>query len=193
MAVSSLKNKSKLSTLTSPFDIDLGGMIPLATVAVTSSTATVSFSSIPDYYEHLQVRVLARSTGGNIQSYIKLEANSDTTGTNYYSHYIQADGSTVVSGPNANASIHYDIAGNNANASVFGAVILDILDYSNSNKYKTIKALGGTDNNGSGRMNLTSGLWMNTNKISSLTFTPFSGSFAQHSLFALYGIKRAGA
>jgi hypothetical protein len=193
MASISLKYKSKQGSLTAPGDVDPGAMIPIATTTLTTTTATVTFSSIPDYYEHLQVRVLARSTGGNVQSYIKLEANSDTTGTNYYSHYIQADGSTVAAGPNANISIHYDIAGANATASVFGAIILDILDYSNSNKYKTIRGLGGTDNNGSGRMNLTSGLWMNTNKISSLTFTPFSGSFAQYSSFALYGIKRAGA
>ena len=80
MAVSSLKNKSKLSTLTSPFDIDLGGMIPLSTVAVgAGGAANVEFTSIPGYYEHLQVRFITRF--GSVAIF-KITANSDT-GSNY--------------------------------------------------------------------------------------------------------------
>jgi len=193
MAVVSLKYKSKQGTLTAPGDVDPGAMIPIATTTLSTTTATIEFTSIPQTYEHLQIRLFARTTGSNIQSYASIQFNSDTTGSNYYSHYIQADGSTVAAGPNANNSIHYDIAGANANTSVFGAIIFDILDYSNTNKYKTTRALGGTDNNGSGRMNLTSGLWMSTSAISSIKLTPFAGSFAQYSQAALYGIKRAGA
>lgn len=169
---------------------DPGAFVPIATTTVPSAgAATVTFSSIPSTYTHLQIRGIGRTTGSYTQSYVKLEFNGDTTGTNYYSHYIQADGSSVAAGANADISAHYDIAGANATASVFGAIIFDVLDYSNTNKYKTTRVLGGTDNNGSGRMNVTSGLWENTNAVTSITLTPFSGNFVQYSSFTLYGIK----
>lgn len=167
-----------------------GAYDSIATTTVgAGGAASVTFSSIPSTYTHLQLRLFGRSTGSNTQSYVKLEFNGDTTGSNYYSHYIQADGSTVAVGPNASISIHYDIAGANANTSVFGAIIFDVLDYTNTSKNTTTRALGGVDNNGSGRMNLTSGLWLNTNAVTSITLTPFSGSFAQYTSAALYGIK----
>ena len=162
----------------------------ISTVTVGSGgSSSITFSSIPSTYQHLQIRVLARSTAANVQSYVKLEFNGDTTGSNYYSHYIQADGSTVAAGANASLSAHYDIAGANATTSVFGAMIFDVLDYDDTNKFKTTRVLGGVDNNGSGRMNLTSGLWRSTSAVTSVTLTPASGNFAQYSSFALYGIK----
>ena len=167
-----------------------GAYDSIATTTVGGAgAATITFSSIPATYTHLQLRLFGRSTGSNTQSYVKLEFNGDTTGGNYYSHYIQADGSTVAAGANASLSAHYDIAGANATASVFGAIIFDVLDYANTSKYKTSKVLGGVDNNGSGRMNLTSGLWSNTAAITSIVLTPASGSFAQYTSAALYGIR----
>ena len=47
MASISLKNKSKSGNLTAPGDVDPGAMIPIATSTVSSATATVTFSSIP--------------------------------------------------------------------------------------------------------------------------------------------------
>jgi hypothetical protein len=164
----------------------------IATATVGAGGASsVTFSSIPSTYTHLQVRLFGRSTGSNVQSFVKLEFNSDTTGSNYYSHYIQGDGSSIIAGPNAGISAHYDIAGANATSSVFGAIIFDVLDYANTNKNKTSRVLGGVDNNGSGRMNLASGLWLNTSAINSLTITSGTGSFVQYTSAALYGIKAA--
>lgn len=167
-----------------------GAYDSIATVTVGSGgSATITFSSIPSTYTHLQVRLFARGTAANVQGGVTLQFNGDTTATNYYSHYMQADGSTVAAGANANASIHYDISGANATASVFGALIFDILDYANTSKYKTSRVLGGIDNNGSGRMNLTSGLWSSTAAITSIVLAPYSGNFAQYTSAALYGIK----
>jgi subtilase family serine protease len=84
-----------------------------------------------------------------------------------------------------------------ANASVtfgiFGAAIIDILDYANTNKYKTIRILSGNDNNGSGTIRFSSGaLYSNTNAVSSITLVSgSSGNWSEYSQFALYGIKGA--
>jgi hypothetical protein len=74
-------------------------------------------------------------------------------------------------------------------SSVFAANVIDILDYANTNKYKTTRSFSGADNNGSGFVQFMSGLWMNTAAITSITILPNSDNFAQYSSFALYGIK----
>ena len=66
--------------------------------------------------------------------------------------------------------------------------------YKRQSKYKTQRTLGGYDNNGAGVVGLSSGVWMNTNAVTSITFVPGGGTnFVQYSSFALYGIKKAGA
>ena len=70
---------------------------------------------------------------------------------------------------------------------IFGTFIVDILDYANTNKYKTMRALDGFDANGSGYAVLWSGNWRSTSAVSTITIT--GGTFAQYSSFALYGIK----
>jgi hypothetical protein len=72
----------------------------------------------------------------------------------------------------------------------FGGFIVDILDYTSTNKNKTIRCLCGFDANGSGNLGLVSGLWRNSGSaITSLELFPQSGVIAQYSSFALYGIK----
>jgi hypothetical protein len=74
-------------------------------------------------------------------------------------------------------------------ANTFGTFILDILDYKDTNKYKTARSLDGSDANGSGEISLRSGSWRNTAAITSITLTPTGTGIAQYSSFALYGIK----
>ena len=75
---------------------------------------------------------------------------------------------------------------------VFGAFVLDLLDYANTSKYKTIRELGGCDNNGDGDIFFNSGLWQSTSAVTSLTFTVGGGTlFSQYTQYALYGIKGA--
>jgi hypothetical protein len=70
---------------------------------------------------------------------------------------------------------------------MFGALVIDILDYTNTNKNTTIRSLGGYDANGSGYLQLESMLWNNTAAINQIVLG--TGGWAQYSSFALYGIK----
>jgi hypothetical protein len=82
------------------------------------------------------------------------------------------------------------IALNSELGSTFGAVVIDILDYANTNKYKTIRSLSGTSyNNNNGAVGLFSGSWRNTNAITAITLQASAANLAQYSQFALYGIK----
>jgi hypothetical protein len=155
----------------------------IATTTVGAGGAsTITFSSIPSTYQHLQIRQLSigntsAAAGG------AMYFNGDTTSTNYYTHYIIGNGSAVTVGANQ-ATFSPFTVGVSASPAVG---IIDILDYANTNKNKTVRELNGYDANGSGRINFTSTLWNNTSAINSIRLD-FS-TFQQYTQFALYGIK----
>ena len=154
-------------------------------------SATVTFSSIPSTFKHLQIRALVRDNRAATLNNMTIRANSDT-GSNYTQHALYGDGSTIGAFGNASTTLTYGgiIPSASATASVFGACVIDILDYQNTNKYKTFRVLSGFDANGSGSMRMYSGLWMSSSAITSITLdSETSGDFVQYSSFALYGIK----
>jgi hypothetical protein len=154
----------------------------IATVTVGSGgAANVEFTSIPGTYTHLQIRTIQRGGGSSIQ------VNGDT-GTNYKRHYVYGNGSSVSAGTGG-ATDAMSITTYTNTANTFAGNVIDILDYTNTNKYKTFRVLCGVDEDGSGEMFLFSGLWLSTSAITSLKFIP--GTIAEYSQFALYGIKGA--
>jgi len=158
----------------------------IATVTVgAGGSSTITFSSIPSTYTHLQIRGIAR-TATNVS--LGLRFNSDTA-SNYSRHYLNGNGASAGAGGGASSTSAY--AGTTATAtSAFGANVIDVLDYKDTNKYKTIRALSGGDNNGSGFVQFMSGSWRNTNAVSSIDIFQVDGdTITQYSSFALYGIK----
>lgn len=165
------------------------------TIVGAGGSSTITFSSIPSTYSHLQIRGIARTNRSDSnQDALKIRYNSDT-GNNYVLHYLLGSGGTTTSaGATTSTSAFFadGITNTNSAANCFGTFIIDILDYANTNKYKTSKALSGRQDNTVGAVWLESGLWMNTNAISSITIIPNTGpNFVQYSKFALYGIKGA--
>lgn len=167
----------------------------IATVTVGSGgSSSITFSSIPSTYTHLQIRCLARTNKtGDVTDYLKLRYNSDS-GSNYAVHLLYGNGASVTALGFSSQSENWmqRAAGGAATTGVFGGIVVDVLDYANTSKYKTIRNLGGIDNNGSGLIYLASGLWQNTAAINTITILPGDGtSIDQYSSFALYGIKGA--
>jgi hypothetical protein len=170
-----------------------GAYDSIATTTLSTATASVTFSSIPQTYTHLQIRAIARGTS-TVDSWV-MSCNSDTT-TNYNSHYLYGNGTSISTATQGNAAYMFmgSMPTSSSTANSFGSAVVDILDYTSVNKKKTLRSLTGQDNNGSGGMVLFSGIWFNTPAaISTLTLFPnaSTGNFAQYSSFALYGIKGA--
>lgn len=170
----------------------------IATVTVGSGGASsIDFTSIPAGYSHLQVRYSCQDNRGTFNdSLMNIRFNSDS-GNNYAWHYVRGNGSaTEATATTSTAQIQVATTATAATNNFLGGV-LDVLDYANTNKYKTARILSGFDNNntGSGSLGLIylySGLWQNTNAITSISFASSLGtSFNQYSHFALYGIKGA--
>ena len=171
-----------------------GSMDALATVTVPSGgTSSITFAGLPTggQYAHLQIRYFAtsnRSSSNNDN--IKIVYNSDTSAGNYTIHRLYGAGSSATSGA-ATGDVYYGWIGGDTSASgVFSAGITDILDYANSNKYKTLRDVSGIENNGSGVVGISSSLWLSTSAVNSIKLTPVFGSiFKQYSTFSIYGVK----
>ncbi len=98
--------------------------------------------------------------------------------------------SALASGQSSNQETYFQYGtGGAAAASIFGAGVTTILDYTNTNKNKTHRGLAGFDANGSGQIVLNSGLIPITAALTQIDIFPDSGNFAQYCQFALYGIK----
>ena len=163
----------------------------IATATGTGSSGTISFTSIPATYNHLQIRFLTRSTRSAASSNIFIGFNSDTTTGNYYGHMMEGNGASVSSTAKIGTSTSFMSATSAASntSGIFSGGVIDVLDYANTNKYKTSRGLSGYDANGSGLLYLASGLWMNTAAITSIQITDPLGNFATNSSFALYGVR----
>jgi hypothetical protein len=164
------------------------------TTVGAGGVSSVTFSSIPSTYTHLQIRGIARAnTGGNTNTVgLDMQFNSDT-GANYStSHVLYGTGSSALAAASAASQTNgtaVNYTGSAQTASVFGVFVIDILDYANTNKYKTIRGLGGSDSNDTnGIVTFRSFAWMSTSAISSITLG-ITKDLAQYSSLALYGIK----
>jgi len=168
----------------------------IATTYLEAATATVTFSSLPQTYEHLQIRVSGRHTssgGGGSSIYIRF--NGDTTG--YETHTMQG-----YNGNNTNTDRYADqgyvYAGGRITgpltpkATNYGASVIDILDYRNTNKNTSItyiqgmNAVVGTDPN---RVVFGEALWGSTAEITTLHFYTIGTGFSRGSSITVYGLN----
>jgi hypothetical protein len=164
----------------------------IQTYTLTGNQTSVTFSGISGSYKHLQLRFIAKTNRADTDDYVLMQLNGDTA-ANYSWHVIRGNGSVAIAGGATNASnirLEYAASGNSGASNIFAASVLDILDYSDTNKYKTTRILNGVDLNGTGWIYFSSGNWRSTSAITSITLTPsFGTAFMQYSSFALYGIK----
>lgn len=181
---------SRAFGFTSGIAIPVGyNSISTTTVGVSGSSS-IEFTSIPQTYKHLQLRVFAR--GSSIDAF-RIQFNGDTA-TNYSFHYLF--GARGGSSGSSNATTQsYGIGmwsmGLPNAASTFGFGIYDFLDYRNTTKFKTVRGFDGWDANGTGGIGTNSSNWRSTSAITSIKLFPSTGgvTFQQYSTFALFGIE----
>jgi hypothetical protein len=188
MAITKATNSGLVGIKYNNVSADNYYMEPIATTLVgAGGVANIEFTRIPLVYKHLQIRYIVKNSSDAYTT--AMQFNSDT-GANYFWHILNGNGST----PAANAYTSQSYIGLPRNAApspsnTFYVGIADILDYTSVNKNKTIRGLGGGDNNGSGHVDFTSGAWGNSSAISSIKLYATTGNLAQNSRFSLYGIR----
>lgn len=177
------------SVLSDNLPIYTGVYESIATYNTTASSIT--FSSIPSTYKHLQIRFIGRTNRADIDDTLQIRINGATSAS-YAEHALTGNGSTAYSGGSGSTSTVFigRLAAANATSNVFGTGVIDILDYTDTNKNRTMRSLTGIDNNGGGWISLFSGLYTSTTAISSITlYMGYGTAFVTGTQFALYGIK----
>jgi hypothetical protein len=179
------------NTTWNPWEPD-GAYDALSVITVPSGGLTsITFGAIPNIYKHLQIRALFQCNTAGEQ--LMLRFNNDSSSANYTLHQLGGDGSSAFATAYATGSFtgsRTAVRTQAASGSSFGAGFVDILDYANVNKNKTVRSLGGADNNGSGEVLMRSGLWLNTSSITSIDCVVSNGgTMNQHTQISLYGIK----
>jgi len=174
----------------------------IATVTVGSGGASnIEFTSIPATYQHLEIRGILRdnrSIGSNIwwsDLFVEMGNGSIDTGSNYNMHRIWGDGGSVSSSDSiSQTKVNWWECVPNTQyiaANIFNTTVISILDYANTNKYKTIRGLMGFDSNTvQSRIQFGSGLWRSTSAVTNIRIST-SATLQQYSQLALYGIKGA--
>ena len=159
----------------------------IASASGTGSSNTITFSSIPSTYTHLQIRATIRRVSGTAG--IRLTFNGDST-TSYDYHVLSGNGTTAIAGGTASDSYIIYTGQAISTASTVSVAITDIHDYASTTKNKTVRSFNGFDTNGAGTVYLGSGLWRNTSAITTIGITT-TANFATGTTFSLYGIKGA--
>jgi hypothetical protein len=185
-------------------------VVALATTYLEADAASVTFSSIPSSYDHLQLRASIRSTdsgSGGYSGNLKCRLNSHTTG--YWNQFMQGGdfnyaGSVSASAwASGSADDYMNVAYGPTSMSygpVFGSVVIDILDYANTNKNTTLLSFSGygqglgedteADGDGGPSVNLANNLADYTPAIHTI-FLYGHTNFVRGSEFSLYGLKAA--
>ena len=166
---------------------------------ITSSGVTsVTFSSIPQTYKDLQLRVLFKTAnaGSADTENLFMYFNGVNTGTAYSYYNVRANGAgTAGASSTANTNqiqIGYGVNSSSSAIDFYAPNIINIADYASTVKNKTVSAMGGVEiqitGNSSLIFALQQGNWSSTTAITSITLASAANS-ASGVQYALYGIK----
>jgi len=156
----------------------------LATTTLSASASSVTFSSIDQSYGDL---VLVYNGTNSTDGVIKAQANNDT-GSNY--SFVRMGGNGSIAFSASENTNYFPIQ--RSSRPTGNQAIVQIMDYSATDKHKTILSRGNIDDNDSGNLvvEAVASRWANTSAITELDIFPNSGTFDSGSTFSLYGVAK---
>ena len=171
----------------------------IATSYLEADYASVTFSGIPGTYEHLQLRISAKSDRTSATN-DDIELTFNGTTTPYCHHRMTGQDATPADDDTASDTFikvsSIQSAAVASGAANYGSVIVDIFDYADDgNRGTTVVGLSGVNQAkpqdiGRNRVSFFTGLWSNLDDVTSIALVPSGGSnFVRGSEFTLYGIQ----
>ncbi len=158
---------------------------------LSSSAASVTFSSIPATYTDLILRLSARGSTVSVAGNLYLTFNAQAQGS---ITTLLGDGTTATSQRNSFSGFQYTRSdNNNANSttSTFSSVEFYFPSYQSTALKPFFLSAAVEQNATLGYITAQAGLHAGTSGITSIDIAPDSGSFVQYSSFYLYGISNA--
>ena len=168
----------------------------IGTTILNSEQLSIDFINLNQYssqYKHLQIRFSARTTRSQNGDFLNLRFNNQSS--NYNSHTLYRSDPSVSSFSYSviaagTAAIVGEAAANQNTSNAFAGFVIDIIDPYSSTKNKTTKTFSGMATPLYQAVSLNSGLWMNTEPVSSISLsTYFGNSFISGSRFSIYGVR----
>ena len=166
--------------------------VAIATVTVGSGgAAQIEFTSIPQTYTDLVIKLSSRSTYNDYSDNVMLKFNSNSSNYSERTLYNVA-GTAGSANQNTNGRLDFwHTSAATATASTFGSAEIYVPNYTSSNN-KSVSMDTTTENNSTSVVQvLEAGLWSNSAAITSVYLAPVSGNFVQYSTAILYGIKNS--
>jgi hypothetical protein len=161
--------------------------------AGSGGAANIEFTSIPQTYTDLVVKLTSRISTSASRDVLELTFNASTSGYSFSRIYGYDSNLTGTDSASSQAYILFgNTTANTATSNTFGNHEIFIPNYT-GNGLKSTSSSAMAENNSSSawQISLVAGLWASTSAITSLKITPSSGSLMQHSTATLYGIKNS--
>lgn len=159
---------------------------------LATTSASVSFTSIPNTYRALRLVIQCRSTTAASATELRMRFNSSSAAIyDYQEDHGQGTASAAVELLGETSMPLRDMAAANASAEHTGIFTIDIPWYSSNDFYKLVIANSTVSFGTAGSQLVTrniSGRWRSTNAITEIMLFPLAGNFATGSSFLLYGI-----
>lgn len=183
--------------------VSTGAFEQIASSIISGTTNTVTFSSIPQTYKHLQLRITYQVNTSTTSEY-GLTINPNSGVANSAFHWLAGNGTSVYSTVrSATNTANYglipyvqpsSVGGSTINPSTYQSQfvtgIVDILDYASTTKNKTFKSFSGHTVGGTYNVSLASMLMADTAAITQLSmYASNAPNYTVGSRFSLYGIK----
>lgn len=155
----------------------------------TGGIASVTFSSIPQTYTDLVLKVSARTDrAAGVSDSVLVKFNNSTT--TYTGRILYGDGSSAAA-QSYSSTGGASAVSNTATASVFSNAEMYIPNYTGSTN-KCFLVDNVTENNGTQSYTvLDVGMWSTTSAITSLVCAGANGNLMQYTTLSLYGIKNS--
>ena len=150
-----------------------------------SNATTVTFSSIPQTYDHLELSIYARGTSAGVPTRgIVIDVNADSTTANYIAQILYGQGTGAAAYQSATRGTT-SIPSGTATANIFGQSTSTFYNYTKTDRYKHYLTMGGIDFS---NIALISHRWISTAAISSLVLKVNVNDYLAGSVFELRGI-----
>lgn len=167
----------------------------IATQTISGTgTSTITFSNIPQDFQSLRLHVWGRGTFNNAGGGLSVNVSyNGGAGTLNWRHQLQGDGANP--GQNVFATSNGTVGSipdSTATSTIYGANIIEITDYANTNKNKTMNYLGGFDRNGAGSITMGNSFVTLSAAVTSISITT-DGNWGDGSRIDLYGFATSVA
>lgn len=163
---------------------------PISTTTLGSAQSSVTFSSIPTTYTDLILIASIQHTS-NSGDQLRVGNGSVDTGSNYSNTKLYIASNSSASGSSGSNATSMDIAAvsySGPTSTYYAPLIIHFMNYSNTNKYKTVLARYSDVQ----EVSATAASWRSNSAINTIQLYPGSGiNYSTGCTFTLYGIKAA--